>query len=185
MLTSDVTTYYLEMCSPDALRPLAQPPGTALRQAEIPSPALNRFLYTTVGAAWQWTDRLGWDDACWLAYLERPEVETWLLYQRGTPAGYVELARQPGSEGDSVELAYFGLLPQFVGQGLGGYLLSAAVERAWAMGEGATDIERVWVHTCSLDHPHALANYRARGFQIVEESKTEFLRAAENPVRSA
>jgi GNAT superfamily N-acetyltransferase len=75
---------------------------------------------------------------------------------RGTPAGYAELERQGAGD---VEIAYFGLIPAFIGQGLGGWLLSHVIERAWAM--AATT--RVWVHTCSLDGPHALANYKARG----------------------
>ena len=82
-------------------------------------------------------------------------------YLRGTPAGYFELDDQDGD----VEIAYFGLLPQFLGKGLGGGFLTAAVEKAWEMGAA-----RVWVHTCSLDHPNALKNYQARGFQIYRES---------------
>ena len=84
-----------------------------------------------------------------------------MLYVSGTPAGYVELDVQPD---DNVEIAYFGLLPRFIGHRLGGYLLSSGAERAWAQGA-----RRVWVHTCSLDGPHALANYTARGFRVYQE----------------
>ena len=90
--------------------------------------------------------------------MDRPQLATWLAYLHGTPAGYFELETQPD---DSVEIAYFGLLPQFIGQGIGGVLLTRAIESAWQMGA-----ERVWVHTCSLDHPQALKNYQARGLQI-------------------
>jgi GNAT superfamily N-acetyltransferase len=139
-----------------------------LVRSEIPCPELNRFLYTAVGARWWWYSRLEWDYGRWLAYLDRPGLETWIAYVSGAPAGYFELERQ---EGDNVELAYFGLLPGFIGRGLGGPLLTAAVARAWDMGA-----KRVWVHTCTLDHPQALANYQARGFRIFyTEEKTEDL----------
>jgi len=163
-----VTTTHLEMRSRSDLRPA----GTArvsfeLVRAEIPCPELNRFLYATVGAEWWWYSRLPWDYARWLAYLDRSELETWVAYVSGSPAGYFELERQ--GEG-SVELAYLGLLPRFVGTGLGGALLTAAVGRGWDM--GAT---RVWVHTCDLDHPQALRNYQARGFKVfrVEQQAEE------------
>jgi len=150
------------MLSPDQL--LAAPCPRAevrIERADIPSPELSRFLYTAVGGQWYWTDRLGWDYARWLAYLDRPVVETLILYVAGTPAGYVELEVQGD---DNVEVAYFGLLPRFVGQRLGGYLLSAGVRRGWEQGA-----RRVWVHTCTLDGPNALANYRARGFRVYDQ----------------
>ena len=154
-----VTTTHLEMRSRAELRPAgAARDPFELVQAEIPCPELNRFLYAAVGARWWWYTRLPWDYARWLAYLDRADLETWVAYGSGSPAGYFELERQ--SEGH-VELAYFGLLPRFVGTGLGGALLTAAVERAWDMGAA-----RVWVHTCDLDHPQALRNYQARGFQV-------------------
>lgn len=161
-----VQTTYLEITSPDDLRP-ARPAATAfaLTRAEIPCPELNHFLYAAVGARWGWYERLTWDYARWLAYLDRPQLETWIAAVRGTPAGYFELERQAE---DNVEIAYFGLLPRFTGQGLGGALLTAATTRAWAMGA-----RRVWVHTCTLDHPHALANYQARGFRVYHVKETE------------
>jgi GNAT superfamily N-acetyltransferase len=88
-----------------------------------------------------------------------------VAYVKGTPAGYFELEAQ--TRGD-VELAYFGVLPQFIGRGIGGLLLSEAVKRAWEI--GAT---RVWVHTYTLDAPTALANYQARGFRIYKEETNE------------
>jgi len=168
----EVTTWYLEMLSPDELRSVERPDGACLVRAEIPSPELNRFLYTAVGGQWYWIDRLSWDYSRWQAWLDRPEVETWVLYQRGTPAGYVELEGQPD---DNIEVAYFGILPSFIGQRLGGYLLSAGVERAWAR-----TARRLWVHTCSLDGPYALANYQARGFRVYDQQT----RPVELPQRS-
>jgi GNAT superfamily N-acetyltransferase len=155
----DVTTTYLEITSPAGLRPKRS--GRAdvqMARVQTPMPELNRFLYTAVGGAWYWIDRLPWNYQRWLDYLQRPEVETWLMTVGGVPAGYFELEAQP--EGD-MEVAYFGLLPQWIGQGLGGHLLTEAVERGFARGA-----RRVWLHTCTLDHPQALANYQARGFRI-------------------
>lgn len=159
-----VRTTFLEMTEREQLRP-ARPGGVRfeLVRSEVPCPELNRFLYAAVGARWWWYSRLRWDYARWLAYLDRVDVETWVAYVTGTPAGYFELERQAN---DAVEVAYFGVMPQFLGQGLGGRLLTAAIARGWDMGA-----RRVWVHTCTLDHPHALANYEARGFRMfrVEE----------------
>ncbi len=154
-----VTTTYLEMNDPSELRPSkVEAPPFRLVRVEIPCPELNRFLYAAVGAAWLWYSRLPWNRARWMAWLDRPELETWVAYVSGTPAGYFELEKQAG---DKVELVYFGLLPAFVGKGLGGALLTAAGRRAWEMGAA-----RVWVHTCDLDHPRALRNYEARGFRV-------------------
>ena len=149
------------MLDPAWLRPSPRPDErlTVVR-AGIPSPELNRFLYTAVGAGWYWTDRLGWTHAQWRAYLDRPEVETWVAYLDGTPAGYFELDRQA----ESVEIAYFGVLPQFTGRRIGAYLLSVVTTRAWSL--GPPPVRRVWLHTCSLDSHHALANYQARGFRL-------------------
>jgi GNAT superfamily N-acetyltransferase len=164
-MQQEVLTFYLEMLNRSELQPARSIDRPfEVRRAEIPYPALNRFLYREVGAAYQWTDRLSWSEERWLAYLDRPNLQTWLGYVSGTPAGYFELEAQ--DEGN-VELAYFGLLPPFLGQGIGGLLLTAAIEQAWAM-----NARRVWVHTCSLDHPAALRNYQARGFRLYDETRT-------------
>lgn len=154
-----VTTHSLEINSSEAIVP-AEKAGLdyLLVRAEIASPELNRYLYASVGARWCWYERLTWDYSQWLAFLQRDEVGTWVAYVKGTPAGYFELERQAGN---SVEIAYFGLLEQFMGKGLGGALLTDAIREAFAFGG-----ERVWLHTCSLDHPMALKNYEARGFRI-------------------
>ena len=161
-----IITYHLEMTDPSQLVPARKPATSfALVQAEIPCPTLNRFLYTAVGGDWYWLDRLGWSYEQWQMYLARAEVETWVAYVSGTPAGYFELEMQAGG---NAEIVYFGLLPQFIGRGLGGALLTATVERAWALGA-----RRVWVHTCSLDHPNALSGYQARGFRVFNIVHTE------------
>jgi ribosomal protein S18 acetylase RimI-like enzyme len=142
------------------------------QRATVPSAELNRFLYRAVGGDWYWLTRLGWDRERWQAYVAQPELETWVAYVSGTPAGYAELEAQ--SEG-AVEIVYFGLLPSFIGRGLGGAVLTDAVRRAWAMGA-----RRVWLHTCNLDHPHALAHYQARGFRVFKVETHE----EEIPARS-
>jgi GNAT superfamily N-acetyltransferase len=157
---AEVTTWYLEMTDPGRLPPAPAPlPDLEVRQAELPSPELSRALYTGVGSDWHWTDRLGWSWRRWQDHLARPEVETWVAWVRGTPAGYAELERA----GEAVQIASFGLLPAFIGRGLGSRLLDAAVRRAWALGP-----RRVWLHTCSLDGPAALPTYRGRGFEVYD-----------------
>ena len=160
--TIAVTIYHLEMNAFEQFCPSQRTVADfEIRQATIPSPAFSRFLYASVGGQWKWFERLEWTRDRWLTYLDRPEQETWVGYWRETPAGYFELERQ---EKGSVEIVYFGLMPDFIGNGLGSLLLSRAVQRAWESGA-----KRVWVHTCTLDHPHALQNYLSRGFTLFKE----------------
>ncbi|MEM7283849.1 MAG: GNAT family N-acetyltransferase [Pseudomonadota bacterium] len=155
----DIITYYLEMKSPAGL--VAKPPVTDLQvnEVRIDSFPLNKFLYEYVGKPWGWVDKLVWTDEQWRQWVEQPGLRTWVAYHLGAPAGYFEL-HKPSSE--QVEIAYFGLARNFIGLGFGGYLLSSAIQNAWEWG----NVRRVWVHTCTLDHPGALKNYQARGFEI-------------------
>lgn len=154
-----VITYYLEMNNRGQLRSKAQPPGLEVIEAELKEFRFNRYLYQLVGEPWQWVDKLALSDQAWQEYAERDSLRTWVAYHRGSIAGYYELERQ---DDGSVQIAYFGLAPRFVGKGFGGFLLTHALESAWSWG----DTDRVWVHTCTLDHPGALSNYQARGMQI-------------------
>ncbi|KAK1182900.1 GNAT family N-acetyltransferase [Streptomyces sp. NBS 14/10] len=166
-----VTTWSLEQTSPADLAPAQQPPadaGVRIVRAEIPGPEFNRFLYRAVGADVAWTDRLGWTVEQWREFLERPGVETWVAYERGTPAGYIEL---DGQDEGVVEIAYFGLLPAFRGRRIGGHLLTWGTARAWDLAERwawRPPTKRVWLHTCSEDGPYALDNYRRRGFRVFD-----------------
>ena len=162
MPTVQVVRTYLEIPSPGDLRPAPEPGDSPrLERMEGCPGSFFRYLYAEVGRAYHWTDRLKWSDEQVLAHLADPAVSLWLLSSRAAPAGYFELRRH----GDgSVEVAYFGLLPEFFGRGWGGHLLTLAVREAWAMGP-----ERVWLHTCTLDHPAALPNYLKRGFRPVRE----------------
>ncbi|MBB2942494.1 GNAT superfamily N-acetyltransferase [Actinoplanes lutulentus] len=169
----ELTTWYLEQSDVSQIRPGREPATAAeIRQAELASPELSRFLYTAVGGDWFWTDRLPWTWQQWNDLLTAPGVETWVAWVRGTPAGFIELdGRHPGI----VEIAYFGLLPGFTGQNLGGHLLAEGLRRAWSLHERwphQTPITRVWVHTCSLDGPAALANYQARGMSLYKTEVT-------------
>lgn len=160
---SKVVTYYLEMKSSDSLNEKEKPQGFAVHEAEIKQYKFNRFLYQLVGETWNWNDKLSLSDAEWKVYSERESLKTWVAYYMGSIAGYYELEKQ---DDGNIEIAYFGLSPKFIGMGFGGYLLTHAIKSAWAW-EGT---ERVWVHTCTLDHESALHNYQARGFHVYRES---------------
>ena len=161
-MSSDVITAtrtYMEMTDRSALRPARE--GTrelSIGFVERPTAALWRFLYTEVGRQHRWFDRLPWSDEQAQAYLDDPAISLWVASVGDDTAGYFELHREADA---SVEIVYFGLLPQYTGRGLGGALLTAAVERAWENGT-----RRVWLHTCTFDHPAAIPNYLKRGFTV-------------------
>jgi len=160
-MKKNIKVWHVELKDP-ARVPASDPDRPyRLEQIKQPSPEFNRYLYICVGSAWLWYMRLPWSYSQWLAAVSRPEQETWVAYHLGVPAGYFELEKQAHG---SVEIAYFGLLPEFIGQGLGKALLEDAICRAWALGG-----KRIWLHTCSLDHPGALSNYLARGFSVFKE----------------
>jgi GNAT superfamily N-acetyltransferase len=150
---------YLEMHDASELQGATAPSTEAvIERVEQCPPALWRHLYTEVGREYHWVDRLAWTDQEIATYLADPALELWILRVKEEPAGYFELRRH---DDGAVEIAYFGLLPAFTGQGLGKFMLTRAVERAWQRGAN-----RVWLHTSSLDHSSALSNYLARGFSI-------------------
>jgi ribosomal protein S18 acetylase RimI-like enzyme len=153
------TRRYLEMLTPRDLRAAGAPfEGVRIERVTARAPSFWRYLYAEVGRAHHWIDRLPWTDEDIVRYLSDPAIQLWVMTSGGAPAGYFELR----TVGDgSVEIAYFGLLPDFIGCGLGKYLLTVATDKAWALGA-----QRVWLHTSSLDHPSALSNYLARGFKI-------------------
>jgi len=138
-----ITVWHLELVERSSFKRSAEPLRFRLERVTAPTPAFLRFLYVATGSDWRWTDRLPWTDAQWLARQADPNVEFWVAMDEGAPAGYFELARH--DDGRTVEM------------------LSAAVERGWEMGAA-----RVYVNTCSLDHPVALENYKRRGFEIFD-----------------
>jgi GNAT superfamily N-acetyltransferase len=158
-------TTYLEMRSPDQLRPKHAVARFHVREKTERDWRFNRELYFRVGEHWEWADKRTWTDEQWREYATIPELRTFAAYYDDALAGYYELCRDMDG---GIEIAYFGLLPEWIGRGLGGALLTSAIEGAWRM---EPNPRRVWVHTCNRDHPQALANYRARGMVVykVEE----------------
>lgn len=156
-----IVTTYLEMRSPDRLRPARCPDARLrIREKKEPDWRFNRDLYFAVGERWLWIDKRGWTDEQWKEYGLSPDLKTFGAYYGDSLAGYYELRRD---HEDGVEIAYFGLLPEFFGRGFGGALLTSAIEEGWRL---LPAVGRVWVHTCTRDHPRALANYQARGMAV-------------------
>lgn len=158
----EVLRTYLTLSPPAALR-RSPPPGIDAHLREITACTVSewRHLYATIGAPWHWHDRDAWPDATLAERLACPAVTIYRLElpagdTTDTDAGFLELEHH---EDGAVEIVYIGVRADLTGRGLGGWLLTAAVDQATAL--GAT---RVWLHTCTLDHPAALPNYLARGF---------------------
>ena len=151
------------MRSRDELRPKRADARFQVREKKTRDWRFNRNLYFRVGEQWEWVDKRPWTDKQWKEYATAPELRTFAGYYDDLLAGYYELRRD--NDGGT-EISYFGLLPEFIGRGLGGALLTSAIEQAWACHGGIAPPTRVWVHTCNRDHPQALANYRARGMVV-------------------
>ncbi len=169
----ETTVTYLEMGAPPARATRAAPLGRlAILRAEKPTVSFYHYLYGTIGEPWRWTDRRLMNDEGLREIIHDPKVEIYVLYVNGVPAGFAELDRRRSRD---VELVYFGLVPEFIGHGLGAYLLDWAVHQAWTY-----DPERVWVHTCTLDHPRALRLYQRAGF-VAYTRQVERVTAAAAP----
>jgi GNAT superfamily N-acetyltransferase len=163
-----LVTTYLEMRSREQLRPKRTDARFQIREQTERNWRFNRDLYFNVGELWGWIDKRPWTDEQWKVYAAMQELRTFAAFYDDTLAGYYEL--QHDTEG-GVEIAYFGLLPEFIGRGLGGALLTSAIEEAWSR-RGGIAPKRVWVHTCNRDHPQALSNYQARGMVIYKIEET-------------
>ena len=120
---------------------------------------LNKFFYKSIGKNCQWIDRLIWTDQNWINYISNEKLSTYILKDKEEIAGYFELIFDKKIK--EAEIAYFGILEEYFGKKLGGYLLSEAIKNSFSLG-----CSRVWVHTCSLDHKNALNNYLSRGMKI-------------------
>ena len=155
---TEVTRTYLEMREPSELQAaLSDDPLIRIGAQPDCSVELFRQLYVEVGRNYHWIDRLPWTDEQIAGHLSKPENSVWLMTYDGESAGYFELRK---CDDGSIEIAYFGLLPLFIGRGLGKHLLTSATQQAWK--DGAN---RVWLHTCTLDDPAAMPNYLRCGFK--------------------
>lgn len=164
----EVTTTTLELLSAPREPARAFPADVRLDRAPVASPEFARFLYGLVGGPWSWTERLGWSRQQWVDKLVVDGTEFWILYGGGVPLGYVHLYPTRAENGTHVEIPYFGLTEQAISRGLGGRLLEHGIRAAWSLPGrfGLPPVTRVWVHTCTLDGPAALANYQARGLVV-------------------
>ncbi|MEM7251243.1 MAG: GNAT family N-acetyltransferase [Pseudomonadota bacterium] len=153
-LQVDIT--YVEMHTAPAHAPRGGPDGAAIRELQPPSVSFYRYLYNSVGRPWLWYERRLLEDDALAAIIKHPQVVIDVLFVHNNPAGFCEfdLRRWP-----ELEIAYFGLMPDFIGQGLGPYFLDACIRAGWARGP-----RRLWLHTCTLDHPKALRTYLNAGF---------------------
>lgn len=172
----DVVITHLELAREDFRPKYLGRDTVSFSHVKPPVPELNRFFYAAIGGQWFWLDRRPWSLQQWEVHLaDHSRIETWILTASGVPAGYVELERH----GDNlVEIAYLGLLRQFIGGGFGAHLLSSACSRAFETGARA-----ILLNTCNLDHPKALSNYEARGFRKVrtETKRKEIPSVAPGP----
>ncbi|HEY7395611.1 MAG TPA: GNAT family N-acetyltransferase [Gemmatimonadaceae bacterium] len=160
----EVVRTYLELRSLEQLRPAhADDRVRFVRRDQITVDHYRR-LYRDVGEQWHWSDRTKWSDERLTAHLARSDIHVWECLVDGETAGFFELEHHP--EDGSVEISYFGLMETFFGRGIGKAMLTRAAEEAWALSP-----TRVWLHTCTLDSPHALPNYTARGFDAVRTER--------------
>jgi ribosomal protein S18 acetylase RimI-like enzyme len=164
-------TTYLEMLRDEVPDLPAPPPGWTVSRWHRPPLQEYRALFSAVGGEWGWAGRLLLGDEELRATLDDPATEIYRLRRGPRVAGFSELCRRPDGQ---VEIVYFGLSPEFIGRGLGGFLLRWTIHRAWqARGRGPRSANvatrRVWLHTCDHDHPSALAIYRRAGFHVYDE----------------
>jgi GNAT superfamily N-acetyltransferase len=161
METVEVTVYYLEMLAPSNRSVSAPRDGLTVFHVQSPRVPYYRSMYNAVGKDFYWLSRRKMTDEALAAILGDPRNELHVLHVDGTPAGFAELdRRQP----DEIELVQFGLMPDFIGHGLGKWFLQWTIDKAWSY-----EARRFWLHTCTLDHPAALPNYTKAGFVLFKE----------------
>ena len=158
-----VNRYYLEINSLKNLNKVNSPNNNLiLEKVTPPNIELNKFFYKNIGKKHRWIDRLAWDNLKWISYLENENVSTFVLKINEDLIGYFEVILDKSIK--SSEIAYFGILDNYLGKKYGGYLLSEAIKICFELNS-----QRVWVHTCSLDHKNALQNYLKRGMKVFKE----------------
>ena len=151
---------YLEIKSLNQLSEIKKPGGNySLNQVSVNDFQLNKFFYKQIGKNYQWFDRLVWTDKNWIEYVSNPNLFTFVLKNNEEISGFFELIYHKNRS--EIEIAYFGLLKEYFGQKLGGYMLSEAIKKSFSF-----NVNRVLAHTCSLDHENAIKNYLSRGMEI-------------------
>jgi GNAT superfamily N-acetyltransferase len=166
-VTLEVQRNYLEINSIKDLNDVIEPiDDFSLNLLKPINFQLNKFFYKKIGKKHKWVDRLVWTEAQWIDYVSNKNVKTYVFKFKDDLAGFFELITH--NEKKEVEIAYFGLLEEFHNKKLGSYLLSQAIKKSFT-----ENINRVWVHTCTLDHKNALKNYISRGMKIF---KTETIK---------
>tara|TARA_B110000438_G_C15727873_1_gene612861 strand:- start:748 stop:1251 length:504 start_codon:yes stop_codon:yes gene_type:complete len=151
---------YLELKSLEDFKEAKKPSENFLLQLVDPKDfQLNKFFYKNVGKKYQWVDRLVWTDQKWIDYVSNTKLFTYILKDNEDLVGYFELIFYQDIR--ESEIAYLGILEEYFGKKLGGYLLSEAIKKSFSLGSN-----RTWVHTSSLDHKNALKNYLARGMKV-------------------
>ena len=159
-MRDQVERSYLEINSINELMVKNKPFNNLyLEKVNPPDFQLNKFFYKEIGKKHSWTDRLVWSDKTWIDYLENSGVNTYILKQNNELIGFFEQIFDKDKL--DCEIAYFGILEEYIGKKLGGYLLSEAIKISFNIGS-----KRIWVHTCSLDHKNALQNYLSRGMKV-------------------
>ena len=159
---------FLHILTIDQLKQSASPGDNfIISLEEKPTIDLCKFLYKEIGKDFFWRDRLKWSDGDWTNYISQDFFKLYILKSNNKLAGYYELLYNPANH--SMEIAYFGIFKEFFGKGIGGYLLTDAILNSFK-----EKINKVWVHTCTLDHPNALKNYIARGMTVFKTEKIFF-----------
>ena len=159
-MTEEVKRSYLEINSLKDLQESEKPSDDYIVNLIEPTDfQLNKFFYKNIGKKHKWIDRLIWSEEQWIKYVSSKNVKTFVLKNNKDLVGFFELIIH--FEKKEVEIAYFGILEEYQNKKLGSFLLSDAIKKAFQ-----ENVERVWLHTCSLDHKNALNNYLARGMKI-------------------
>ena len=160
-MTEEVKRNYLEISSLNDLKEGKKPTEDySLNLIDPVDFQLNKFFYKNIGKKHKWIDRLAWSEEKWISYVSSKNVNTYVLKHKNDLVGFFELILH--QENKEIEIAYFGILEEYQNKKLGSYLLSEAIKESLHR----DSIERVWLHTCSLDHKNALNNYLARGMKI-------------------
>ena len=160
----EIKRFYLQIRSLEELNKVKKPSKSLKVEKSSNNFQLNKFFYREIGKRHRWVDRLSWSNDTWINYLSNKNLYTCVLKKNDDLVGYYEKIYY--EESNEFEIAYFGIMEEYIGKGYGGFLLSEALESCLK-----EKVRRIWVHTCSLDHENAIKNYLARGMKLYKEEK--------------